>query len=128
MPSKAMTQSSDSQNLATYGADQRPPLTITLEGRRVLVPSLDELTSRKGAKGLQLCLLDLTHHHFMVHGYDWKYLGGEIVAKGSLYFVHFGGVLTQHDVHYLGRYRQALDFLMAYAKTGKPNDANRRAR
>lgn len=128
MPLEAMILCSDSVNLIDLGPSDRPPLTITPAGRMALVPDLEELLSRKGAKGLQLCLEDLGHHHFMVHGYDWKYAGGTIKTHKSLYFIHFGGALTQHDVHYLGKYRQALDFLIAYAKTGKPNDANRRAR
>ncbi len=123
MPAKAMSLASDSQNLIAPSWSDRPGLTITAKGRLALVPSLDELLSRKGAKGLQLTLDELTHHHFMLHGYDWLYAGGQIKPHGMLYFVHFTG-----DVHYLGKYRQALDFLLPYAKTGKPNHASRRLR
>lgn len=59
----------------------------------------------------------------MLHGHDWLYAGGAIKAHGMLYFVHFTG-----DVHYLGKTRQALDYLTAYARTGKPNHAQRRMR
>jgi len=103
--------------------NERPPLTITPAGRLVLVPSLEELMSRRGTKGLQECLDDLSHHHFMVHGYDWRYTGGMIKPQSPHYFVHFTG-----DVHYLGKFHQALKFLMDYAKTARPNDALRRLR
>jgi hypothetical protein len=123
MPCPAMILSSDSQNPTAYAPSERPPLTITAAGRRVLVPTFDELLKRRGCKGLQLTLDELTHHHFMVHGHDWLYAGGAIKAHSTLYFVHFTG-----DVHYLGKHRQALDYLIAYAKTGKPNHAQRRMR
>lgn len=106
-----------------YALDDRPALTITAAGRLAVVPSFDELLSRRGTKGLQDSLDELSHHHFMVHGHDWLYTGGVIKLTGLDYFVHFTG-----DVHYLGKYRQALDFLMSYAKTGRPNHALRRMR
>lgn len=128
MASKAMTYVLDSLNPSAYSADQRPPLTITTKGRLAIVPDLDEFMSRRGTKGLQLCLEELTHHYFMVHGYEWRYAGGTITSYQSLYFVSFGGTVSVPDVHYLGKYRQAVDFLMHYAKTGTPNDSMRRAR
>ena len=107
--------------------DERPALSITPKGRLALVPSLDELLKRKGAAGLQICLDELSHHHFMKHGYDWIYTGAMIkssVATGrGYYFIHFAG-----DVHYVGSYRQAISYLLNYASTGVPNHANRRAR
>lgn len=127
MPWKATTLASDSQNQATLGPDDRPDVLVTAKGRLVLVPSLDELMSRKGAAGLQICLDELSHHHFMKHGYDWIYMGATIkssVATGrGYYFIHFG-----HDVHYVGSYRQAISYLLNYAATGHANHAERRAR
>lgn len=109
----------------TCSHDERPPLAITPAGRLALVPSMDELLSRRGAKGLQITLEELTHHHFMKHGHDWRYAGAKIVTNHAKYFVRGD---FQGDMHYLGTYRQGLGFLIAYAKTGAPNDALRRAR
>lgn len=122
MPSKATVFATDSHS-PIYALDERPDLSITPAGRLALIPSLDELLKRRGAKGLQETLDELTHHHFMLHGHDWLYAGGSIKAHGMLYFVHFTG-----DVHYLGKYRDALAYLMPYATTGKPNHAQRRLR
>jgi len=127
MPSNAMIQASDSQN-PVYTVDDRPPLSITTKGRLVLLPPIEELLSRRGAKGLQTCLIELTHHHFMKHGYDWIYANGTVKTHGKLYFVHFDGVMTRADVHYLGNYRDALAYLMNYARTAQQNNAMRRAR
>jgi hypothetical protein len=113
---------------SSWSADQRPPLTVTPAGRLAVIPTLDELLSRSGTKGLQLTLDELTHHHFMLHGYEWRYLGGTVRLNQQAYFIHFGGTVAQPDVHHLGKYRQALDFLIDYAKTGRPNDALRRMR
>lgn len=128
MPSEAMTLASDSPNQATWSASERPPLDITTKGRLALVPSLDELSRRRGTKGLQACLDDLSHAHFMKHGHDWIYTKGVIKLDRARYFVHFDSGLTAGDVHYLGDYRQALGYLLHYATTGRRNDAMRRAR
>ncbi len=123
MPSKAMILAPDSQNPSTYGLNDRPDVYITTAGRMALIPSMDELLSRRGAKGLQLTLEEMGHHHFMMHSYDWIYANGKIHSQGQGYFVLFSG-----DVHYLGKYNQAVDFLTDYARTGKPNHALRRMR
>lgn len=123
MPSNATFSYSDSQNPSTWSADQRPALSITPKGRLALVPSLQELMCRKGAKGLQACLVELGHHHFMKHGYDWIYAGATVASNRGSYFIHFAG-----DVHYVGSFRQAVSFLLNYAATGTPNHAERRAR
>lgn len=122
MPFDAMTVNSDSHNQDTPVPYCLTPLAYD-ELRRV--PSLDELLRRKGTKGLQATIDELSWIYQDTHGFEWIYQDSEIYCQGRLYFVR----LDSQDVHYLGNtYRAALAYLMDYMRTARPNRAMTRAR
>lgn len=129
MASKAMSFASDSHDLITPLAcseNERPPLSITPLGLEAAleVPPLDVLMKRKGTKGLQQCLDELTYLYFQKYGWDWIYANAKVNMQHKLYFIR----LSDGETRYMGNFRNALTFLMSYVETGKPNDALRRAR
>lgn len=127
MPCEAMIQSSDSHNPVTYGAEERPALSLSPAAYDELrrIPSLDELLQRKGAKGLQSAVDELSWIYQDKYGFEWLYEDCEVYCQGRLYFVRLDG----DDIHYLGNtYRAALAYFMDYVRTARPNHAMRRAR
>lgn len=124
MPFEAIRNSLDSQ---TYGPNDRPALFVSDLAYEELrkIPSIEELSRRKGTRGLQSCVDELTWIYHDKNGFDWIYANGEVYTQGRLYFIR----LEDGNHHYLGNnFRNALNFFMDYVRTGRHNDALRRAR
>jgi hypothetical protein len=86
------------------------------------VPSLDALMKRKGAKGLQTFLREMSAAYEAKYGYSWKYQGGVIRREGKSYFID-----CDAGPVYVSTFDTAVRHMMDYLETGKPNDAMRRA-
>jgi len=141
MPSKAITQSSDSQesnplyiqplkdrfyaltNLGyeacAYFADQDKNPTPP----PVKIPTLTQLMNRSGIKGLELTIAELGEVYQAKHGHTWIYQGATVRRDRLVYF--FDVDVTPY---YMGAYSNAVRHMLDYVKTGKPNHAMRRAR
>jgi len=120
MASNAMSLSSDSDN-----PEYRPPLLLTPLGFEAAreIPPLDVLLKRKGTKGLQQCVDELTYLYFQKHGWDWIYANAKVFTQHKLYFLQLSD-----QVHYLGSFRKGLNYLMDAVEKGSYNHALRRAR
>lgn len=119
------------QDFFALDEHERPAVSLTPlaydELRRI--PTLEELLQRKGSKGLQAAIDELSWIYQDKHGFDWMYQDAEVFTQNRLYFVRVPSGDIHFEVHYLGNnYRAALAYLMDYVSGGRANRASMRAR